>query len=179
VREDGYIATSAFNVSGTIKSISVQTHDGKRYKARILRRDRELDLALLKIDAKGLPVLKEGKPRKLRQGSFVAVIGRSPDPFRPTIVWGIVSARNRFRATTFQTDAKMNFGNVGGPVVDLDGKLLGIASHVKAQNRVRGRIAWVQSCGIGFATKIKFIRRWLRRYKKEEPEKPPKPPREY
>ncbi len=145
--DDGYIVTSAFNVSGEIRRITVRTADGKSYEAKRLGFDGTRDVALLKIEATGLPVLSKVKLADLAQGSFVAIVGRAPDPDVPTINQGIVSAMNRFKDTSVQTDAELNYGNAGGPLVTLGGELVGITCQVKP------RTNWGQSGGVGFACK--------------------------
>ena len=154
IEPDGYILTSYFNISGTIKKITVTTADGKVYEARILGFDQPKDIALLKIDAEGLPFLEPSED-KVQQGSFAAVIGRSPDVKSPTISDGMISATSRMKGTALQFDAMLNYGNVGGPLVDMEGRLLGITSHIKAKTN------WGQSSGIGFATKISEINKIL------------------
>jgi serine protease Do len=144
---DGYIITSAFNVSGEVKRIKVRAPDGKTYEAKKVGYDRRRDIALLKIDAKDLSVLPRAKIEDVRQGDFVAVVGRSPDPDVPTINAGIISATDRMKSTAMQTDAELNYGNVGGPLVNLRGELIGVTCHIKPA------AVWGQSGGVGFACK--------------------------
>ena len=153
IAEGGYILTSWFNVSGKIRNIRVTAWDGKTSEATLLGYDQTRDIALLKIDRIDLPTLPP--ERSCRQGDFVFVIGRSPDPLRPTINVGIVSATSRWKATALQTDAELNYGNVGGPLVSLLGKLVGVACHI------RPREPWGQSSGVWFATKISEIEKSL------------------
>ena len=157
---DGYLLTCAFNVSGDILKITVITADGKRYEAKQLGWDGKLDVGLLKIDAKGLPVLPRAKLEDAKQGDFACVVGRSPDPASPTINVGILSALNRQEGTAVQTDAEVNYGNVGGPLVNLQGELIGIVAHV------RPRAPWGQSGGVAFATKMAEIDKVLEKLKK-------------
>jgi serine protease Do len=150
VSADGIIATSSFNVSGEIRSIlvTVQGHD-KSFPAKLLGADREKDIALIKIEAPGgLPILARAPPESTKVGSLVFLIGRAPDERAPTVNFGIVSALHRFGGGHLQYDAELNYGNVGGPVVDARGRLIGIATHI------RPRTPWGQSGGVGFALKM-------------------------
>lgn len=144
---DGYVMTSSFNVSGDVKRITVRTADGKLYEAKKLGYDQTRDIALLKIEAGDLPVLPKAKLEECRQGDFVAVVGRAPDPDVPTINHGIISAMSRFNNVAVQTDAELNYGNVGGPLVNLRGELVGVSCQIKP------RTNWGQSGGVGFACK--------------------------
>lgn len=157
---DGHILTSGFNVSGEILRITVITPDGRRHEAKKLGADGKLDVALLKIDAKDLPVLARAKLEDARVGDFVCVVGRSPDPATATVNLGILSALGRHNGTAVQSDAEVNYGNVGGPLVTLAGELIGITC------RVRPRTHWGQSGGIAFATKMAEIDKALEDLKK-------------
>lgn len=146
--EDGFILTSAFNMSGEVRRISVRTPDGKSHDAKPLGHDATRDIALLKIEATGLTPLPKAKWDDLKQGTFVAIIGRAPDADVPTINQGVLSALDRFKSTSVQTDAEMNYGNVGGPLVTLTGELIGVTCQVKPRSQ------WGQSGGVGFACKV-------------------------
>jgi S1-C subfamily serine protease len=159
---DGFILTSAFNVSGEIRRITVILSDGRRLEAKRLGSNRPLDLALLKIEAKDLPVLPRAKVGEARVGDFVAVVGRAPDASSPTINQGILSALGRQKATAVQTDAELNYGNVGGPLVNLAGELIGVTAHIVP------RADWGQSSGVGFAIKMEEIDKALESLKKSE-----------
>jgi serine protease Do len=157
---DGFVLTCAFNVSGDVQKITVITSNGRRHEAKALGWDGKLDVALLKIDAKDFPVLPRAKLEDARQGDFVCVVGRAPDPASPTVNLGILSALTRQGGTAVQTDAEVNYGNVGGPLVNLQGELLGIVAHV------RPRAPWGQSGGVAFATKMAEIDKVLEKLKK-------------
>ena len=152
VSSDGLILTTAFNVSGTIKKITVVTGEKKagelkRYEAKLLAYDQTKDVGLLKIEASDLPMLTFAKTADVKVGDYTFLVGRAPDPEQPTINYGIVSAMHRFGGSHLQSDAETNYGNVGGPLVTLDGSLLGIMTHIKP------RFPWGQSSGIGFCFK--------------------------
>ncbi len=161
---NGFILTSGFNVSGTIRpgGLRVTLYDGRVLAAELLGSDERRDIALLKIDAQGLPALPKANFEEVKQGTFVAVVGRSPEKEAPTINLGIVSALNRMNGTAVQTDAEMNYGNTGGALVTLRGELVGVGGHV------RPRTHWGQSGGIGFACKVAEIDRILDRLKRGE-----------
>ncbi|MBI2932856.1 MAG: trypsin-like peptidase domain-containing protein [Planctomycetes bacterium] len=152
---DGTIVTSAFNVSGDVRRVMVRLAGGKRVEAKRLGYDRTRDIALLKIDATDLPALPPAKPEEVRQGDFVAVVGRAPDPDVATINQGILSAVDRMKSTAVQTDAELNYGNVGGPLVNLRGELIGVTCHIKPRSH------WGQSGGVGFACKLAEIEKVL------------------
>jgi serine protease Do len=157
---DGYILTCAFNVSGDLLRLTVITPDGRRHEAKRLGWDPKLDVALLKIEAKDLKPLPRAKIEDAKQGDFVCVVGRAPDPASPTINLGILSALRRKEDTAVQTDAEINYGNVGGPLVDLEGAILGVVSHVRPGH------PWGQSGGVGFATRMAEIDKVLENLKK-------------
>jgi serine protease Do len=161
---DGWILTSAWNVSGTIRkgTLRATLADGRELPAAVVGVDERIDVALLKVDAEGLPVLPKADPAKLGQGTFVAMIGRSPDPRTSTVNLGILSARDRHRKVSVQTDAEINYGNCGGALVTLRGELVGIAHHVRPE------AVWGQSGGVGFACKLAEIDAVLERLKKGE-----------
>lgn len=161
---DGLILTSAWNVSGVIRKNTLRATlwDGRELPAELLGVDERIDVALLKVDATGLPTLPKADPAKLGQGAFVALLGRSPDPRASTLNFGILSALSRHRGASVQTDAEINYGNCGGALVTLRGELVGVAHHVRPD------AVWGQSGGVGFACKLAEIDAVLERLKKGE-----------
>ena len=159
---DGFILTSRFNVSGTLRKngIKVTLWDGRQLIAAYVGSDEQRDIALLKIDAKDLPVLPRADA--VVQGTLVALIGRSPDKSHPTVNAGILSATSRMNRAAVQTDAEMNYGNAGGALVTLKGELIGVACNIKPDT------VWGQSGGVGFACKTAEIDKLLERMKKGE-----------
>lgn len=155
IEADGLILTSWFNVSGVVRSLTVVLSSGQRHRARLLGVDKGNDLALLSIEARGLPVLRSARMDQVKTGQIAFVLGRSPDPARVTITDGIISATHRMKETAFQLDAEMNFGSSGGPVLDMNGRLVGIAC------RVTPKASWGQSGGVGFAARMDVIERVL------------------
>lgn len=141
VREDGLVVTNAHVVAHG-GNIRVNLNDGRQMRARLLAADRTSDVALLQIEhAKDLPVAKIGSSSRLHPGDFVVALG-SPLNLSNSVTCGIVSAVARHgseigivqhRAEYIQTDASINVGNSGGPLIDLDGKVIGI-NTMKAQS---------------------------------------------
>ncbi|MCA9815729.1 MAG: trypsin-like peptidase domain-containing protein [Candidatus Obscuribacterales bacterium] len=130
VRNDGYIVTNAHVVKDAAK-IEVRLNDKSVYQAKIVGSDSFSDLAVLKIDAKDLPTLKLGSSNKLRPGEFVIAIG-SPLGYDHSVTLGIISAVERTvtdingNINFIQTDAAINRGNSGGPLINLNGEVIGV-----------------------------------------------------
>ncbi len=139
ISSDGYIVTNNHVVDGTTK-LRVKLNDGRVFDAKIVGKDPTTDIALIKVDQKGLPVLEFGSSDDLRLGEWVLAIG-SPFDLQSTITAGIVSAKarqldvipNEFRIESFiQTDAAVNPGNSGGALVNMRGQLVGINTVIKS-----------------------------------------------
>ena len=142
IRPDGYIVTNNHVISGAYK-VEVTLNNNKTYEATVVGADPVTDVALLKIDAEGLPTVEFGDSDKLRLGEWVLAIG-SPlgEQLRGTITAGIVSAKGRsmqqsrdeFKIESFiQTDAAVNPGNSGGALVNKAGELVGINTAIVSQ----------------------------------------------
>ncbi len=139
IREDGYIVTNNHVIDGASK-IEVTLNTNQTYPATLVGTDPATDVALLKIEASGLPIIPFGDSDKLRLGEWVIAIG-SPYDLRSTITAGIVSAKGRsmpsngeFKIESFiQTDAAVNPGNSGGALVDRAGNLVGINTAIISQ----------------------------------------------
>ena len=140
IREDGYIVTNNHVIAGATR-IEVTLNSNQTYEAELIGTDPATDVALLKIDASGLPVIPFGDSDKLRLGEWVIAIG-SPYDLRSTITAGIVSAKGRsmpnysgeYKIESFiQTDAAVNPGNSGGALVDKAGNLVGINTAIISQ----------------------------------------------
>jgi serine protease Do len=133
ISPDGYILTNA-HVVGDGGDISVKLTDKREFSAKLIGADTRTDVALLKIEARDLPVVKIGKPAEMEVGEWVAAIG-SPFGFENTISAGILSAKGRsLPAETYvpylQTDVAVNPGNSGGPLFNLNGEVIGINSQI-------------------------------------------------
>ena len=143
IREDGYIVTNNHVVDGATK-ISVTLNNNEVYEATVVGTDPATDVAIIKVDATGLPTIEMGDSDALRLGEWVLAIG-SPLSYnlRSTITAGIVSAKGRsmpsstgeFKIESFiQTDAAVNPGNSGGALVNKEGKLVGINTAIVSQS---------------------------------------------
>ena len=133
ISADGYILTNAHVVDGA-DEITVRLTDKREFKAKVIGADKRTDVALIKIDASGLPVVKLGDPNKLKVGEWVLAIG-SPFGFDNTVTAGIVSGKARTLPQEnlvpfIQTDAAVNPGNSGGPLFNLRGEVVGINSQI-------------------------------------------------
>ncbi|MBI4939012.1 MAG: DegQ family serine endoprotease [Nitrosomonadales bacterium] len=149
ISEDGYILTNA-HVVGTAEGISVRLADKREFKARVIGVDKRTDVALIKIDASGLPKVVPGDPGLLKVGEWVLAIG-SPFGFDSSVTAGIVSAKGRSLPQEnyvpfIQTDAAINPGNSGGPLFNMKGEVIGINSQIYTRNG--------GSMGLGFAIPI-------------------------
>jgi serine protease Do len=152
ISADGYIVTNNHVVTaGTrgavVESITVTLTDRKEYKARLVGRDAQSDLAVLKIDTTNLPFVRLGDSNQARVGDWVVAIG-SPFGLGGSVTAGIVSALHRSTVggafdRFIQTDASINRGNSGGPLFDLSGNVIGINSQILSPTG--GNV------GIGFA----------------------------
>ena len=160
----GHVLTSAYNVAGTLRSLRIRLDDGRVLAARILAKAEADDVALLRLedseelfeeDAWRDPPWASRSPGV---GRFVFAIGRSPSVERPTVTEGIVSALGRNGERTLQMDAKLNYGNSGGPVLDLDGRIVGLSGFVG-----HTRTEWGFNSGIGFASTVETLKEILPR----------------
>ena len=137
ISANGYILTNSHVVSG-MNSIKVTLNDKREFSAKLIGSDTQSDVALLKIEAEGLPTVKIGDVKTLRIGEWVAAIG-APFGFENSITAGIVSAKGRSlpneNYTPFiQTDVAINPGNSGGPLFNLNGQVVGINSQIYSRS---------------------------------------------
>ena len=136
ISTDGYIVTNN-HVVGQADEINVKLNDGREFNGRIIGTDETTDLALVKIDAKGLPAIKIGNSDDLKLGQWVLAVG-NPFNLNSTVTAGIVSAKARSLGANgvesfIQTDAAINAGNSGGALVNERGELVGINSMIYSQ----------------------------------------------
>ena len=168
VSSDGYVLTCSHVVSDPEADYTVIVDPQYKYRAKILAKDPLVDVAILKIDGKNFPFLELGDSGQIELGETVVAIGNPLGEFEDTLSAGIVSGLSRkitacsgvpFKATSLrgliQTDAAINPGNSGGPLVNLEGKTIGIntAMVMGAQN-------------IGFAIPIDYAKKILEEVKK-------------
>ena len=133
VDASGVILTNA-HVVDDADEVTVRLTDKREFKAKVLGKDKTTDIAVLKIDASGLPIVKIGNPDATRVGEWVVAIG-APFGLENTVTSGIVSAKARSlpgdAAVPFiQTDAAVNPGNSGGPLFNLKGEVIGVNSQI-------------------------------------------------
>lgn len=133
ISADGYVLTNAHVVDGA-HEVVVKLADERELKAKVVGADRRTDVALLKIEAQGLPTVRLGDPDKLRVGEWVVAIG-SPFGFESTVTAGIVSAKERSLPREnfvpfIQTDVAINPGNSGGPLFNMKGEVVGVNSQI-------------------------------------------------
>lgn len=150
IRPNGYILTNRHVVEDA-ESIEVRLKDGRRFKATVRGVDVQSDVAVVKIEATGLPVAKFGNSGKARVGEFAIAIG-APYSLDYSVTFGHISAKSRSNVVPsyfsnglqdqdfIQTDANINPGNSGGPLVNIDGEIIGINTLIRGLRT-----------GIGFA----------------------------
>lgn len=153
VTKEGHIITNN-HVVDQVDEIEVVLSDGRTRKARLIGADKELDLAVLKVDEAGMQPLKLGDSDAVQAGDFVLAIG-NPFGFDETVTDGIISSKGRpNRADGFgdflQTNAAINPGNSGGPLIDLHGEVVGINTAIISRSG--------GSQGIGFAIPSNTVR---------------------
>lgn len=152
---DGYILTNKHVGSDVNGKYTVLTADGKKYDGKVVAQDPSNDLAIIKIDAKGLPVVDFGDSNNLEIGQWVIAIGNALGQLQNTVTVGVISARERQLTAggegdqteklenLLQTDAAINPGNSGGPLVNLKGQVIAINTAIAGGAQ-----------GIGFAIPI-------------------------
>jgi len=132
---DGFIMTNAHVVDGA-DEVLVTLTDDREFKARIIGADRRTDVAVVKIEATGLPAVKVGDVNRLKVGEWVMAIG-SPFGLKNTVTAGIVSAKQRDTGDYLpfiQTDVAINPGNSGGPLINMRGEVIGINSQIYSRS---------------------------------------------
>ena len=131
ISSDGYVLTN-YHVVDDATDIYVTLTDGREFKAKVIGSDKQTDVALLKIDAKDMATLPIGDSDKIKKGQWVLAIG-SPFGLDSTVTAGIISAINRDTGDYLpfiQTDVAVNPGNSGGPLINLQGEVIGINSQI-------------------------------------------------
>ncbi|PPE71287.1 DegQ family serine endoprotease [Caldimonas thermodepolymerans] len=135
ITSDGYIMTNAHVIEGA-DEVYVTLTDKREFKAKVVGSDKRTDVAVVKIDATGLPAVKIGDVGKLKVGEWVMAIG-SPFGLDNTVTAGIVSAKQRETGDYLpfiQTDVAINPGNSGGPLINLRGEVVGINSQIYSRS---------------------------------------------
>lgn len=137
ISADGIVLTNAHVVQGA-SEITVKLTDRREFRARLLGTDAATDVAVLRVEARDLPVVKLGNPAQARVGDWVLAIG-SPFGFENSVTAGIVSAKGRALpgdayVPFIQTDVAVNPGNSGGPLFSLNGEVIGINSQIYSRS---------------------------------------------
>lgn len=169
VSENGYILTNEHVSGAKYSNCYVTLENGKNYNANVVWSDSDLDLSIIKINAKGLPYVTLGDSDNIKVGETVYAIGNPIGfEFQRTVTSGIISARDRtikieeeekssYMEDLIQTDATINPGNSGGPLINVEGKVIGINS-----------VKITSAEGIGFATPINLIKPILKSYTEQD-----------
>lgn len=154
ISSDGYIVTNN-HVAAEADGLKVTLQDGREFDAKVIGSDPQTEVALLKIDATGLPTVELGDSDRVRVGEWVLAVG-SPFGLDHTVTSGIVSAQGRSDVGIvdygdfIQTDAAINPGNSGGPLIDLNGKVIGMNTAILSSSGGNN--------GIGFAIPINMVK---------------------
>jgi serine protease Do len=171
ISPDGYIVTND-HVAGQGSEITVTLSNGEHYQAKIIGTDLTTDICLLKIDGKNFPYVKLGDSDDIIIGEWAIAVGNPFGLFsiseKPTVTVGVISATgmnlspvdNRYYLNMIQTDASINQGNSGGPLVNSAGEVIGMNTIIYTANGSGGSI------GIGFAIPINKVKRVIDELKK-------------
>lgn len=166
ISKDGWILVSRFALNFDPTTILVTVPGGQTYHAERKGEDTSRGIALVKIDAQDLPVAEFVPPEQVRVGQWAFVLGRTFGDDEPTVHIGVVSAKRRQFGRALQIDAYTSPANYGGAVVDVHGRVLGIAVPLSPAGRDAG-VEWYDS-GIGFAATIADIPEIVARMKQGE-----------
>jgi serine protease Do len=170
ISPDGYIVTND-HVAGNATEITVTTTDGKQYKAKLVGTDAASDICLLKVDAKNLPHVTFGNSDDVIIGEWVIALGNPFGLFelndKPTVTVGVISAtgmnlepiNNRYYTNMLQTDAAINGGNSGGPLLNSVGEVIGMNTLIYTAGGVQGNI------GLGFAIPVNKVKNIIKELK--------------
>ncbi len=166
VTSDGLVATNKHVVTDLV-SFTVTTSEGKSYPGTVAAIDPASDLALVKIDARGLPVAELGDSDRLEVGQWVIAVGNALGELRNSVTVGVISALERLANPSdgngnstaldglIQTDAAINPGNSGGPLVNLAGQVIGVNTAIAGDGQ-----------NIGFAIQVNDLKKALDSYRK-------------
>ncbi len=172
ISPDGYIITNDHVAGNAVEAIVTLT-DGSQYNAKVIGTDHTSDICLLKIDAKNLPYIKFGNSDDIMIGEWVIAFGNPFGLFdindKPTVTVGVVSANgmnlgsadNRYYVNMLQTDAAINSGNSGGPLVNSLGELIGMNTLIYTAQGSSGNV------GVSFAIPINKINRVMQELKEK------------
>lgn len=172
ISPDGYILTNDHVAGNAVQAIVTLT-DGTQYDAKVIGSDQTSDICLLKIDAKDLPYIKLGDSDNILIGEWVVALGNPFGLFdindKPTVTVGVVSSKgmnlgasdNRYYVDMIQTDAAINGGNSGGPLVNAIGELIGMNTLIWTTGQSSGNV------GVGFAIPVNKIKKIINELKSD------------
>jgi serine protease Do len=157
VSPNGYIISSTFNFASKPASILVTLPDERRFPAKQIAHDKQRMLTLLKIEVDGLTPAQPAPRDSIKVGAWAIALGRTYDLITPNVSVGIVSAVNRVWGKAIQIDAKVSPVNYGGPVLDIEGRVMGVSVPLSPQ--ASGETAGVEwyDGGIGFAIPMEDV----------------------
>ncbi len=158
LEREGWIATSLVHLRTAVASIAVKLPNGERVGARVIARDFSREIALVKADSSLEMTAAVVSPDKdWRIGQWVIALGKAFDPKDSTRSVGILSARGRAFGKAFQIDAKVSPLNYGGPVADLNGRVMGILTPVNPNIATEGEVQQWYDSGVAFAIPLQSI----------------------
>ncbi len=172
ISSDGYILTNDHVAGNAVEAIVTLT-DGSQYKAKIVGTDPVSDICLLKINAKNLPYIKLGSSGNIMIGEWVIALGNPFGLFdindKPTVTVGVISAtgmnlgvaNNRYYVNMIQTDAAINSGNSGGPLINAVGELIGMNTLIFTPQGSAGNV------GVGFAIPVNKLKKVINELKEK------------
>ncbi len=172
ISSDGYIVTND-HVAGNATKITITLTDGRQFDAKLIGSDSASDICLLKIDGEDLPFVTLGNSDDIIIGEWVIALGNPFGLFelndKPTVTVGVVSAtgmnldaiNNRYYLNMIQTDASINGGNSGGPLVNSEGQVIGMNTLIFTSGGNTGNI------GLGFAIPINKVKRIIEELKEK------------
>jgi len=169
VKADGWIITSLFQFRGDPASITVMLPDGRRKAAKLVARDHARELALLKIDTDEPLVPAEPSPRSSWQiGQWTIALGKTFDIVTASRSIGILSATDRIFGRAIQTDCKISPHNYGGPLLDIQGRTMGVLAPIDPGIATEGEVQQWYDAGVGFAIPLDDILKRLPKLMKGE-----------
>jgi serine protease Do len=155
ISSDGYIVTSTFNFIRKPPIIAVRLPSGERKIAQLLGRDETRRICLLKVDGvSGLDVPEMAPREELAVGQWAVALGIGYGDEEPALTAGIISATSRIGTKAVQTDANLSPANYGGPLIDLDGRVIGICVPLSPGGQKEGAGSEWYDSGIGFAVPL-------------------------
>ena len=168
ISPDGHVITSSFNFIEQPPVITVITSDGIRRVAKLLGRDDMRRICLLKVEGvSDMPVPEMLDPKQVQVGQWAVSVGVGYGDKNPAVSMGIISAKNRFAGRAIQTDANISPANYGGPLIDVEGRVIGVCVPMSPGPSLASGVEWYDS-GIGFAIPLAGAEALIERLKNGE-----------